>query len=297
MVTPLISENELDEKGLEKLLEHLISGGVHGVFILGTTGEGTNLSYELRKQFIRKTCAIVNRRIPVMVGITDTSFTGSVEIADASKEAGADALVVSAPYYLPITQNEFVVYLENLVPHLKLPFLLYNMPGCTKLNMSLDTVKKAKKLGAIGIKDSSGDLAKLYSFIEEFKDSPEFSVISGTELFIPETITFAGHGAIAGGANLFPRLFVDWYEATKDNNMEQVAILRDKVLQIEKKIYNVNTDPSRYIKSIKCALSVMGICNDYVALPFRKFNEQERKQIEKNLKETELFYPKQGVEI
>ena len=128
-------------------------------------------------------------------------------------------------------------------------------------------------------------MAKLYSFIEEFKDSPDFSVISGTELFIPETITFSGHGAIAGGANLFPRLFVDWYEAAKANNKEQVAILRDKVLQIEKKIYQVSSDPSKYVKSIKCALSVMGICNDYVALPFRKFNEQERKQIEQNLKD------------
>ncbi len=288
MVTPLISEKELDEEGLENLLEYLISGGVHGIFILGTTGEGTNLSYELRKYFIKRTCAIVNRRIPVMVGITDTSFTGSVEIADASKEAGADALVISAPYYLPITQDEFVVYLENLVPHLKLPFLLYNMPGCTKLDMSLDTVKKAKQLGAIGIKDSSGDLAKLYSFIEEFKDSPEFSVISGTELFIPETITFGGHGAIAGGANLFPRLFVDWYEVAKANNKEQVAVLREKVIQIEKNIYKVSSDPSKYVKSIKCALSVMGICNDYVALPFRKFNEQERKQIEQNLKDLAL---------
>jgi 4-hydroxy-tetrahydrodipicolinate synthase len=167
--------------------------------------------------------------------------------------------------------------------------MLYNMPGCTKQNMSLDTIRKAKELGAIGIKDSSGDLSALYAMIEEFKDIPDFSVISGTELFIPETITFAGHGAIAGGANIFPELFVSLYEATKANDIIRISRLRDIVIQIEKKIYNVGTSSSKYIKSIKCALSVMDICNDYVALPFRKFGTEERAIIEQNIADIQLM--------
>lgn len=289
IVTPLISDTELDIQGLKNLLTHLLDGGVHGVFLLGTTGEAPNLSYNLRKEFIQAACSFINKRIPVVVGITDTSLAGSLEIANAAKDAGADALVISAPYYIPISQSEMVEYLENLVPQLPLPFMMYNMPSCTKLHMSLNTVKRAKELGAIGIKDSSGDQAYFYSLIEEFRDSPEFSLIVGTELFIPETIMFGGHGAVAGGANLFPKLFVDLYEASKDKDLVKIEEFRKKLFQIENKIYNVGKHNSRYVKGIKSALSAMEICNDFVAMPFRKFDDGEKNQIARNLAEMKLL--------
>ncbi|MBT3383296.1 MAG: dihydrodipicolinate synthase family protein [Prolixibacteraceae bacterium] len=284
VVTPLKNNDEIDEQGLRNLIEHLISGGVHGIFLLGTTGEAPNLSYKLRSTFITKACKLIDKRIPVLVGITDTSFEGSLKIAESAKNAGADALVIAPPYYVPITQNEMIEYLEDLVPKLPLPFIMYNMPSCTKLHMTIDTIRKAKDLGAIGIKDSSGDISYLYSLIEEFKGSPEFSIISGSELYIPETIIYGGHGAVAGGANIFPRLYVDLYEASLEKDLARIALLRQKLIQIGDKIFDVGKTPSKHIKSIKCALSVIGVCNDYVAHPFRKFNKAERKQIEKNLK-------------
>lgn len=289
IVTPLKSDTELDEKGLKNLIDHIIGGGVHGVFLLGTTGEATNLSYELRKEFIQKACSYVNKKVPVMVGITDTCLQGSIDIANAAKDAGADALVISAPYYLPISQNEFITYLELLIPQLPLPFMMYNMPSCTKMHMSVNTVKRAKELGAIGIKDSSGNLPYMLSLIEEFKDSPEFAIIAGTEVFLPETIKAGGHGAVAGGANLFPALFVELYEASVNDDSEKIEQLREKLLLIEEKIYNVGAYSSKYVKTIKCALSAMGICNDYVAMPFRKFNETKRQQIAHNLKEMDIM--------
>jgi 4-hydroxy-tetrahydrodipicolinate synthase len=289
IVTPLKSDTELDEKGLKKLIDHILGGGVHGVFLLGTTGEATNLSYKLRKEFIEKACRYVDKKVPVMVGITDTCLQGSIEIANSAKEAGADALVISAPYYLPISQNEFVTYLEELVPQLPLPFMMYNMPSCTKMHMSVNTVRRAKELGAIGIKDSSGNLPYLLSLIEEFKDSPEFALIAGTEIFLPETIKAGGHGAVAGGANLFPALFVELYDASVNDDTEKIEQLREKLLLIEEKIYNVGAYSSKYVKTIKSALSAMGICNDYVAMPFRKFNEIKSQQIAHNLKEMDIL--------
>lgn len=291
IVTPLKSDTELDEKGLKNLIDHILGGGVHGVFLLGTTGEATNLSYELRKEFIQKACKFVGKKVPVMVGITDTCFKGSIDIANAAKDAGADALVISAPYYLPISQNEFVTYLEELVPMLPLPFLMYNMPSCTKMHMSANTVRRAKELGAIGIKDSSGNLPYMLSLIEEFKDSPEFAVIAGTEIFLPETIKAGGHGAVAGGANLFPALFVELYDASVNNDTEKIEQLRGKLLLIEEKIYNVGAYSSKYIKTIKSALSAMGICNDYVAMPFHQFNSVKTNLIKQNIKEIGILEP------
>ncbi|MDB4584656.1 dihydrodipicolinate synthase family protein, partial [Draconibacterium sp.] len=251
----------------------------------GTTGEAPNLSYGLRKKFIEKACAFINNRIPVMVGITDNSMEGALEIAKIAKNNGADAVVIAAPYYLPIEQSEFIEYLEDLVPELQLPFLMYNMPSCTKLHMSVDTVKRAKELGAIGIKDSSGNMGYLYSLIEEFKDSPEFSIIVGAEVFLPETIFNGGHGAVAGGANIFPRIFVDLYEASLARDMVKVDKLRQKIVMIGKKIYDVAPYSSKHIKTTKSALAALGICNDYVAHPFRKSNEEETNQIKQNIKE------------
>lgn len=289
IVTPLLSNTELDVKGLKNLIDHLLTGGVHGIFALGTTGEATNLDYGLRKEFIHRTCEFVAKKVPVVVGITDTCLQGSLEIANAAKAAGADAVVVSSPYYLPMSQSEFVFYLEQLVPQLPLPFLMYNMPSCTKLHMSLPTVRRAMELGAIGIKDSSGNLPYLLSLIEEFKDSPEFAIIAGSEMFIPETIMHGGHGAVPGGANIYPSLFVELYDASVNGDLEKTEFLKAKMVAIEEKIYNVGSYSSKYVKTIKSALAALGICNDFVAMPFRKFDEAKTNRIKQNLKEMNIL--------
>jgi len=289
VVTPLIDNNTLDIQGLENLVEHLLSGGVHGLFMLGTTGEATSLSYELRKELIKRTSELVNHRVPVVVGITDTSFYYSLEMAEYTANMGLDGVVIAPPYYMPIAQEEMREYLENLVPKLPLPFLMYDMPSCTKMHMSLETIRKAKELGAIGVKDSSGDMSYLFSLIQEFKDSPDFSIITGTELFLPDTILYGGHGTVAGGANVFPKLFVDLYNASVDRDLEKIAIIRDKVLVINNTIYNVGKHNSRIVKGIKCALSVMDICDDYMAFPLRRHGKEERKKIEQYIEKLNII--------
>lgn len=285
VVTPLINHKEIDIKGLERLLQHLLDGGVHGLFMLGTTGEATSLSYPLRKELLKRTSEIIKNRIPVVVGITDTSIDGSLEIADYSAQLGLEGVVVAPPYYMPISQEEMREYLENLVPKLPLPFMMYDMPSCTKLHMSIETIRKAKELGAIGVKDSSGDMSYLYALIEEFKESPDFAIIAGTELFLPETILHGGHGAVAGGANIYPKLFVDLYQASLERDLDKIAILREKVMRINDTIYNVGKHNSRIAKGIKCALSVMNICDDYMAMPLRRHGKEERKKIEQYVSE------------
>jgi 2-dehydro-3-deoxy-D-pentonate aldolase len=153
------------------------------------------------------------------------------------------------------------------------------------MHMSVETIRKSKELGAIGIKDSSGDMSYLFSLIHEFKDSPEFSIIAGTELFLPETILHGGHGAVAGGANLYPKLFVDLYNASVEGDLEKISNLREQVILIDSTIYNVGKHKSRIIKGIKCALSIMDICDDYVALPLRKFKDEEKKIIARHVKD------------
>jgi 4-hydroxy-tetrahydrodipicolinate synthase len=280
MVTPLLQDGTLDLIGLKKLVEYILAGGVHGLFLLGTTGEGTSLSHTLRKQLVSETCKLVEKRVPIVVCITDTSLEESLELAKHSAKVGADAVVVAPPYYLPISQTEMQDYLHMLLPTLPLPFLMYNMPSCTKMNLSMETISVAKKLGAIGIKDSSGDMEYMNQLIEIFGIDPKFSIITGSEIFLHETILNGGHGAVAGGANFFPRLFVDLYEASIDGDLTKIALLRETILQIDNTIYSVGENISKYIKGIKTALAVLDICSDFTAPPVKRFNETERAKIQ-----------------
>jgi 4-hydroxy-tetrahydrodipicolinate synthase len=160
LVSPLLARDELDQRGLDRLIEHVLAGGVHGLFLLGTTGEAPSLSYRLRRELIDRAIATVAGRVPVLVGITDTSFVESVRLAEHAANAGAKALVLSTPYYFPAGQTELTGYVENLVPQLPLPLVLYNMPSLTKVWFDFETLQKLTALPQIvGLKDSSGDLA------------------------------------------------------------------------------------------------------------------------------------------
>src|SRR6187401_480832 len=104
IITPLKDRDTLDVAGLENLVAHMLAGGVHGIFALGTTGEAPSLSYRLRREMVERTCQLVAGKVPVLVGITDTSFVESVELARHSAAQGAKAVVLSAPYYFPVGQ-------------------------------------------------------------------------------------------------------------------------------------------------------------------------------------------------
>ena len=110
----------------------------------------------------------------------------------------------------------------------------------------------------------------------------------GPEEFMAEFVLTGGHGGVNGGANMFPKLYVDLYQAARNRNFEKINILQKKVMQISATIYNVGHFGSSYLKGLKCALSVMGICSDFMAEPFRRFNEPERKKIEEALNDLEL---------
>lgn len=281
MVTPLTNRNELDVTGLEQLIEHILAGGVHGLFILGTTGEAPSLSHVLRQKLIRQTTRIVNARIPVLVGITDTSFIESINIADVSAEAGAAAVVMAPPYYFPAGQPELLEYIEHLVPRLPLPLFLYNAPGFTKLVFEPETVKKAAQIpGVIGVKDSSNNMVYFHQLQSLFEDDPDFSLLVGIEELLGEAVLLGAHGGVTGGANMFPRLYVDLYQAALERKLEAVSQLHAKVTQISSAIYRVGQFSSSYLKGLKCALSCMEICGDFMAEPFHRFRQKEREQIQ-----------------
>jgi 4-hydroxy-tetrahydrodipicolinate synthase len=250
------------------------------LFILGTTGEFSSLSYKLRHELIERVCRQVNGRVPVLVGITDTSLMESVNLAHKAADAGASALVSAPPYYYATGQPELIEYYQHLVPKLPLPLYLYNMPVHTKVMIEPNTVRKISEMtNVIGLKDSSANAVYFRLVQFAMRDKPDFALFMGPEEITAEAVLLGASGGVNGGANMFPKLYVDLYGAAVNKDLEQLKTLQERVLQISSTIYTVGRFGSSYLKGLKCALSLMGICSDFLADPFHHFKEEERAKI------------------
>ena len=289
MVTPLTGRDTLDVAGLERLIEHILKGGVHGLFILGTTGEAPSLGYRLRMELIERTCRQARGRVPVLVGVTDTAFVESVNMAKHAADCGAYAAVLAPPYYFPSGQPELAEYIEHLMAEMPLPVFLYNMPMMTKVVIEPETVRRlANQSRIIGVKDSSGDVSYFKAILEVAKSRPDWSVLVGPEELLAETVRLGGFGGVNGGANVDPKLFVDLYEAARRGDNARINELQKRVIDFGR-IYHVGHHASSIIKGLKCSLSLLGICDDFMAEPFRRFFKQERVQVRKLLEEMRLL--------
>jgi 4-hydroxy-tetrahydrodipicolinate synthase len=279
MITPLCDRDSLDVEGLERVIEHLLAGGMHGLFILGTTGEAPSLSHRLRRELITRTCRQVRNRVPVLVGITDTSFVESIEIARHAADSGVQAVVTSAPYYFPAGPPELLEYTQHLVAALPLPLFLYNMPMMTKTPYDLDTVARLADLERIvGVKDSSGDFAYFQKLVELARRRPDWAVFMGPEHLLVDALRCGAQGGVNAGAHVCPRLFVELYEATVHGESARVSELQQRLLRLGE-IYKVGRHASAVIKGVKCSLSLMGICDDFMAEPMARFRPPERERV------------------
>lgn len=280
LVTPLINNTTIDTEGLERLVEHVIAGGVHGIFILGTTGEAQSISMELRHEMIRQSAQILNKRLPLLVGISDTSLEDSLSLARLAADSGADAVVSAPPYYFATGQAELAEFYEQLIPELPLPVFLYNMPTHTKVSFAPDTIRRiAAHPGVIGFKDSSGSGSYFQSVMYALRDRDDFSLFVGPEEMMAESVLLGADGGVNGGANIFPSLYVSLYNAAVAKDVDKVRELHRQVMQISATLYTVGSYGSSYLKGVKTALSELGICNDFLAAPFNKFDEAHKEKI------------------
>ena len=271
VVTPLNVDQQLDVPGLERLLEHMTSGGVHGVFILGTTGEGPALGGALQRDMIRETMRIVGKRLPVLTGISSAAFADSVALAQYARSCGSAGVVAAPPCYFNLGEAELVDYYRALTGKVVLPLFLYNMPGMTKSYLKPALVRKLAEIeGICGYKDSSGNMADFHEIILSLKDRPDFSIFVGPEELLGESVLMGADGGVAGGANLNPALFVEMYNAALKGDLLQMRTLQ-KEIYAQRRLYSLGRFQSSMIKGLKSALHRRGICEDYLVAPFNHF--------------------------
>ncbi|MEW4562450.1 dihydrodipicolinate synthase family protein [Bremerella sp. JC770] len=294
IVTPLADDDRLDLAGCERLLEHQITGKVDGLFLLGSSGEIASLSHQLRAEFVRAACRMVNGRVPILVGITDTSLVETIHLARVAEEAGADGVVLTTPYYYPVNQAELMTFVKAVLPATRLPLLLYNMPAMTKLWFHLETVAELAQIEQIvGIKDSSQDIEYFRGLTELKSVRPDWTFLIGHETLLAESLAIGGTGGVNLGTNLFPTLFSELMTAHRAQDDALVKEYQAKIDLLEA-IYDVadRTLPLLPLIGVtKTALSILGICDDRLAPPHHRCTPEQRQRLSEVLRQlkTTLF--------
>jgi 4-hydroxy-tetrahydrodipicolinate synthase len=278
MVTPLKDQTTLDHAGLERLIEHLIAGGVHGIFPLGTTGEAPALPVELCHEIVELTCRQVAGRVPVVIGVTDTSLVAATRLAQKAKDAGAFAIASAPPYYYSLTQDEILHYFEELVGQAGIPMLIYNQPGNTHHTISVDTVRRAAQIeNIVGLKDSGLLMGYFHEVRASLVGRDDFTLLIGPDGLLAECVLLGGNGGMAAGSNVYPRLFVDLYNAAAAGDVSRVLHLHQQALAFGKAIYPGNNP----LRGLKRGLELLGICSSVLTEPLAKLTDEESALVER----------------
>lgn len=276
LITPLTDERSLDHAGLERLVEHVLAGGVHGLFLLGTTGEGPALPYPLRRELVCRVCAQVAGRVPVLVSITDTVLAESVLLAHHAADCGADAVVVAPPYYFPLSPPELRDYAREVAAAVPLPFYLYNLPSLTKVWIDAETVQACGDLpGFRGLKDSSGDLIYFKRMQRLLGATQTHALFIGPEELLIDGLLAGGDGGVAGGANVWPSLYVDIFERAQRQDWVGARLAQERVLDISRRVYAIGGYGATVTKALKAALEIEGICGRAMTRPMAAWGKEE----------------------
>jgi 4-hydroxy-tetrahydrodipicolinate synthase len=279
ILTPFDDDYEIDERAFEELCNYLIEKGVSGLFVAGTTGEGPLLSPEERTKLFKLAVMSANGRVPIICHIGSISLKDTVTLIRSAIDARADAVAIVSPYYYRFDEIAIEDYYNKVLEEAKgLPVFLYNIPGLTNNPISSGLAQRLFEQGKIsGVKDSSGDITVLKSFIDI---SPEFQVVSGTDELFLLALSLGAVGAVSSTANVFPEIFTGIYSAFLNRDMD-MAIENQRKLNELCKIFQYG----KLISTYKYALSLRGFkISDRVRSPQRKLTEEEKEVIRESLK-------------
>lgn len=282
-VTPLHRDGTLDEGGLGRLIDHLVDGGVDGIFLLGTTGEYARIEGPMWEQVVRTGVRLTAGRVPVYVGVTAAGGSAVRERAEISARAGADAIVLSPTYYFSLNQDEMVRLYTRSIPKDALPLFLYNIPQHTISQLEAETARRiAEAIPVAGIKDSSGDIERMKRYLEVARAFPGFQVMVGSEAVMSQAFKLGAAGVVPSLGNVFPALLADIFAAAGRGDWEHVS--RQCVTVDRINVLNNVVDSS--LASVawkKYALSRMGVCSEQMTEPFVELGSGAKERIDQQL--------------
>ncbi|MGE5619232.1 MAG: dihydrodipicolinate synthase family protein [Sphingomonadaceae bacterium] len=286
-VTPLTPQGAVDPQGVQRLVDHLVHGGVDGIFVLGSCGEGPTLTRSQRSAAIRAFVNGVAGRVPILAGVGETSTARALEAVADAEEAGADALAVMVPqYFLDDDERYIAAHVEAIADASRLPILLYNIPQITRNRFTPALVRRLGELpNVVGLKDSSNDWEAFVALLDAAK-SVGLRVFQGAEGLVARSIFEGADGAIPGIANVVPSISCQLVSAARKGDVERALALQarqDRACAVY--------EAGFWLAGLKGALSVLGICGPTAGLPIRPLDEAGWALIGGVLNELGVFEP------
>jgi 4-hydroxy-tetrahydrodipicolinate synthase len=285
LITPMNEDESVSEDGLRTVIDHVISGGVHGIFVLGSQGESFALTPEEKEHVITTAIAASAGRVPVYVGTGMITTAQSVQMTKLARKLGADAVSVITPYFIKPSQKELVDHYTAIAEAADdMPVLLYNNPMRTGVGIDVETVVTLAEVdNVVGMKDSSADLIQTMTYIGATQEM-DFSVLVGNDASIFATLVSGGKGAVAATANLAPSLIVGIYNAVQSGDIDKAGELQYKLFPI-RKAFGLGTFPL----VVKEAMNMMGLPAGPARRPIQKLLPEKTQELRKILSDAGLL--------
>ncbi len=276
LVTPLTPDLKVDTEGIARLVDHVLEGGVHGVVVLGTSGEFQSIDTDQRGIAISTAVEACGGRVPVLAGAGLPNLKATIEQIKAAEDAGADGCLVTPPYYFPIDQDAIVAWFERLVAATSLPILYYHFPRMTKLMAEPDTVVRMREAGLAGIKDSGGLTTYLQQVLLRLADDPGFRVMVGGDNHFLAALVHGADGTIGLPPNVVPEIGSRLFEAYASGDMETASEMQRRAVEFVNALMPGGGNGQSVAKA---ALEKLGICGRTVAPPMRTLSESEAEEV------------------
>ena len=267
LITPLLDPETPDTEGLRNMIEHVIDGGVSGIFVLGSTGEGPALPHAVRRQVVTESVRITSGRCTLLVNVSGDSPLDSIGSARFAEAAGADAVVASPPCYLPLNDAELTAFYQRLSESVRIPVYVYNMPELTNVKISMRALEKILPLPNIaGIKDSSGDMGFFKEILTRFGKLDGLSIFMGPDALTRQALLLGADGGVNSGANWKPEVYSGLCRAAADKKEEEMERCQRIILDVQN-IYKCRSGSPGVIRGLKKVLADMGLIRNILAFP------------------------------
>lgn len=280
LVTPFQADGEVNYDKLEEILEEQIANGTDAIISCGTTGESSTMTHEEHIDVVRFTCKVVKKRIPVIAGTGSNSTKEAIHLSEAAEEAGADGLLLVTPYYNKATQAGLVTHYTAVANAVRIPILLYHIPGRTGVTMAPETIVKLCREvpNIVGVKEASAN----FSTIAQIMNLADGCVdlYSGNDDQIVPLMSLGGKGVISVLSNVAPRQAHDICQAYLDGDVKRSCRLQLEAIPLINALFcEVNPIP------VKAAMNLMGKEVGPLRLPLTEMEPQHKERLAKAMRE------------
>jgi 4-hydroxy-tetrahydrodipicolinate synthase len=280
IVTPFKNDSSIDFAALGRVLNHVISGGVNYIVVMGTTGESVTLTKDEKKAIISYVVEVTDNRVPIVVGIGGNNTQDVINCIRHSNLKGVDGILSVAPYYNKPSQRGMFLHFKAIATTSPVPVILYNVPGRTCSNISSDTcIQLARECeNIVAVKEASGDMAQIMRIIKGKPDN--FGVISGDDLMTIPIIASGGSGVISVLANAFPAPTSELVSFSLKNNFRSAREIHLRYLEMIELLF-IDGNPA----GVKAMLSYMNLCQNNLRLPLVPVTRTNCTRIQKAIDE------------